>query len=106
MWQKRFSESIDILKTAIEKSPDLAEAHYNLGLSLASNNEPQAAMEAFSNTIRLKPGLPDSYIGLATMLAQANQKQEAIQTLEQARKISPNHPRILAMLDQLKTSSP
>lgn len=102
MWQKRFSESIVELEDAINRSPDLAEAHYNLGLSLASNNQLKAAAEAFSDAIRLKPSLPDSYIGLATMLVRTNQRNEAIQTLEKAMKVAPNHPRISAMLEQLK----
>ena len=102
MWQKRFSESIIQLKEAIAQSPDVAEAHYNLGLSLASNNELQAAANAFTDAIRLKPGLPDSYIGLATIFQRADQKQEALLTLEKALKIAPNHPRILAMIEQLQ----
>lgn len=102
MWQKRFDESIIRLKEAIDRSPDLAEAHYNLGLSLASNNDFKGAAQAFSDAIRLKPSLPDSYIGLATMLIRTNQRNEAEQILQKALKIAPKHPRVLAMLEQLK----
>jgi tetratricopeptide (TPR) repeat protein len=102
MWQKRFDESIIRLKEAIDRSPDLAEAHYNLGLSLASKNDFKGAAQAFSDAIRLKPSLPDSYIGLATMLIRTNQRNEAEQILQKALKIAPKHPRVLAMLEQLK----
>ena len=90
------------MNKAIEQSPNLPEAHYNLGLSLASNNNLQKAADAFSTAIKLKPALPDSYIGLATVFLRAGQQREAKATLEKALNIAPRHPRIISMLKQLQ----
>ena len=103
-WQQRFQESIAMLESALIHSPELAEAQYNLGLSLASIKKTPEAKTAFTKAIRSKPGLVDAYVGLATLFIQDQQIEEAYKTLLKAREVSPDHPRVISMLQQFQQS--
>jgi predicted O-linked N-acetylglucosamine transferase (SPINDLY family) len=52
------------LHRAIALQPDLAEAHYTLGLTLRAQGDGEAAL-AFESAVALKPTLLPAYVGLA-----------------------------------------
>lgn len=48
-------EAIAAYRKAIQLQPDFGLAHYNLGLALQHQNQHQAALECFQQTLRLEP---------------------------------------------------
>ena len=57
--KEQFGAALEKLDTAIKLRPDLAEAHYNLGLALGEKGQTAEAIESLREAIRLKPGQPD-----------------------------------------------
>ncbi|MHB9070257.1 MAG: tetratricopeptide repeat protein [Sedimentisphaerales bacterium] len=53
--QENWSAALTYFQEAIEKSPNCAEAYYNLGKAYAKLGRCEDAIEAFSHAIRIKP---------------------------------------------------
>ena len=79
-------------KTAAQIEPDFAEAHYNLGIVLAT--QPGRLPEAISElqtTVRIRPGNADAHYKLAEALVQTpGREAEAVAEFEAAMRIAPN----------------
>lgn len=76
----RTAEAIDHYQEALridpdtrEARPNLAEAHYDLGLKLLDQGKPAAAIEYFHTALEIMPDFPNAHYGMATaLLAQQN----------------------------------
>jgi Flp pilus assembly protein TadD len=77
------------IRRAIERDPDLAEAHTNLGILLARGGEFGKAEASFREAIRLEPASSDPRVNLANVLMPAGRVAEAEGELQAALRRKP-----------------
>jgi cytochrome c-type biogenesis protein CcmH/NrfG len=85
-------ESILTLRQALRLDPASAMGHYQLGVALQKEGQPQQAEAEWHAAVRLRPNLQQAWSALGTNAAQQTdwRSLEAIAT--QLRKISPASP--------------
>jgi tetratricopeptide (TPR) repeat protein len=77
----RLDESEALFKQVLEKAPDLAVAHYNLGYVYTKKKEWPAAEAEFKKAIELQPDRSDSYAALSALYEATGRSAEAVQLL-------------------------
>jgi Tfp pilus assembly protein PilF len=75
----------------IERRPDLALAHSNLGLAIASLRDDERALDHFRRAIELEPAVPDARYNLASTLAKLGRADEAVEQYREAIRLRPNY---------------
>jgi tetratricopeptide (TPR) repeat protein len=88
-------------RAAIKAKPNIAEAWFNLGLSLGNENHADS-VAAFHEAIRLKPNFAQAYLGLAVVLRADGQKEKAAAELRHALSLNPDPALRQKLLEQLK----
>src|SRR5262249_14450271 len=63
----RLDESVAAFRKAISLRPDLAMAHYNLGLTLKDKGDHDEAIVAFQEVLRIQPDHPGAHPILAEL---------------------------------------
>lgn len=77
-------EAEPLYHVVLNRDPDYAEAHHNLGLILMNRGHHGAAVPYFRHAIRLQPKLIESYLSLAHALTKAGLAEDAETVLRQA----------------------
>jgi hypothetical protein len=80
-----------VMRHRIEKNPNDATAHMNLGAILLSRLDPQAAVTELRAAARLEPNRPEVHNMLGLGLATLNRNAEAIPQFELALRARPNY---------------
>ena len=80
-----------LIRHQLEKNPEDATAHMNLGAILLSRLNPQAAVDELSEAARLEPGRPEVHNMLGLGLATLNRNAEAIAQFELALRLRPDY---------------
>lgn len=78
-----------LLRSAISLDPSLAEAHFELGVVLASQNQPQPAASEFERAVTIDPQWAEAHYRLGQVYRQAgdiNKAQSELQESERLRK--------------------
>jgi Flp pilus assembly protein TadD len=81
---------------ALERQPDLWEAHFGLGIVARQRGEAAAAQSAFRRVLELWPDQPDALHELGVALLMANDFTEALQTLDHAAALRPDEAAYIA----------
>ncbi|MBO0910568.1 MAG: tetratricopeptide repeat protein [Acidobacteria bacterium] len=63
----KVGEAIRTLQSVVAKNPDLAPAHYQLGLALSQQGELGQAVSEWQQAIRIQPAMTDAYRALAAV---------------------------------------
>ena len=84
MQNNRIPEAIQTLRTALERDPDDAMAHYNLGTLLSGNNQEREALEEYRKASELSPEYTLFLERLAVSLILNGHQEEAIEKLQRA----------------------
>jgi tetratricopeptide (TPR) repeat protein len=118
---QRLDEGVDILREAVERYPDSAMAHYNLGVAIFMKlREDLAHLElwenladdeefaeechwAFQAAIERDRGLVPAYKNLGTLLALRGRVRKAIEVWEQALALDPDQPDLAADLEMYRS---
>jgi tetratricopeptide (TPR) repeat protein len=74
---KQHGRAVEAWRGVLQLSPNLTEAHVNLGFALLGQQQPVPARQSFERAIDLRPGQANAYYGLAL-------SHEALQDLELA----------------------
>jgi len=82
--QGKVAEAIVQFSEAVRLDPELAEAHSNLGTSLARQGRDDDAIREFLEAVRLKPAQPDFHYNVAIMFGRKDNAAEALQHFEEA----------------------
>ncbi len=77
-------EAEKLYKEILEKLPNLAEIHYNLGRVYVAKKDLDSAEASFRKMVELQPEKPDGFIALAALLGANGKTQEAAVLLIQA----------------------
>ena len=80
-----------VMRHRIEKNPNDATAHMNLGALLLSRLDPQAAVAELHTAARLAPKRPEVHNMLGLGLATLNRNSEAIPQFELALRLRPDY---------------
>lgn len=99
--QARAREAQQSFRAAIQAKPNLAEAWFNLGLSLGNDNRAES-IAAFREALRLKPNFFEAYLALAVVLRADGQANAAMVELERALSLQPDEAVRAKLLNQLK----
>jgi tetratricopeptide (TPR) repeat protein len=77
LWQAGdTTAALDELEAALRLQPDLAEAHYRIGLVLSARKQPAAATTHLRRALELKPDWPEALAALGFTLATAPGEQD------------------------------
>ena len=74
----------ELLAELVKDTPQVAEAHFMLGVIAAGRGEHKGALAAFRNTLKLKPGFVQAVAQSARSLDALGRREEALKAAEQA----------------------
>ncbi len=81
----------DLIAQAVQRRPDYAEAHNNLGSSLLGQDKLAEAEASYRRAIALKPGLAEAHYNLGNALKKQDKIKDAIGCYRQAIAIDANY---------------
>ena len=84
------SEAVDANQTAVALSPQDAEAHYNLGITLLHLRRLDKAVASFRQTIALQPESAEAHINLGITLQELGRLEQAAASYKTAIALKPN----------------
>jgi tetratricopeptide (TPR) repeat protein len=89
--QRRFQEAINHFRLALERDPNLGEAHNGWAGTLLNMGLPIEAAVHYTKAVAIKPD-PSWYNNLGQVLEKLGRTQEALHAYEQAEACSNGHP--------------
>jgi len=89
--QKKFSEAIVELKTALSLRPEDVEASYYLGVALSKTGKDKEAEELLKKVVALDPKFEKVHFDLGVVKYNLGKYPEALQQLDLAEKAEPNN---------------
>jgi tetratricopeptide (TPR) repeat protein len=95
------SEALAYLRQAVVVQPDSWEAHYYLGVELASREVLEEARVHFAEVVRLRPEYPLGHFNLAIALAKSGQTRAAAGQLEETLRLDPQNAKAAQYLKAL-----
>lgn len=87
----RFGETESCYRAALTIVPADPAVTHNLGVAIAAQGRPQAAIECFNQALRADPGFVAAHYNLGVAWAQLGQTQEAINAFGRAATLEPQH---------------
>ena len=88
--KNRMNDSLDLNRRVIELSPNDAEGHYNLGVSLKKLNQFEKAELSYKKAILLNPNFAEAYNNLGNVLKELNKLEKAKVSYKKAILLNPN----------------
>jgi tetratricopeptide (TPR) repeat protein len=88
--KNRINDSLDLNRRVIELSPNDAEAHYNLGVSLKKLNQFEKAELSYKKAILLNPNFAEAHNNLGNVLKELNKLEKAKVSYKKAILLNPN----------------
>jgi tetratricopeptide (TPR) repeat protein len=85
-----------LLEPLAAAQPKSAAVHYELGLALMDNEQPQAALTALRRAVALKPDMPDAWRAVGDLLILSGDGEGADAAYAKHIKASTQDPRLLA----------
>jgi tetratricopeptide (TPR) repeat protein len=73
----------------LQKNPDCWMAHYNLGIVLSEQGEPDQAIDHYGQAVALRPDYAEAHYNLGRLLVEHGQLADAIAHYERAAAINP-----------------
>ena len=96
------AQGVEYLRTSLRSRPDYFDAHYNLGVALAQQNDYDGAAREFQQALQLQPQDANAEANLGAVLAQMGRFSDAKAHFEHALQIDPSQPIAKENLDALK----
>ena len=88
----RTTRTIPLLRQMVELVPEMAEAHYLLGLSMWDQDRLNPAIEALTRAVTLSPGFTTAREALSGVFAAAGRLEEQVQQLEALAALETDRP--------------
>lgn len=88
-----FDSIIEPYKQAIRIKPDLAEAHYNLGILYGQLGDWRKAIESYKQAICIKPDFAVAHYGLGASYYKLGDYKKAIESFKEAIRLNPDFAR-------------
>lgn len=100
--QNRNGEAVTYFQQALQKSPQSAEFHFNLGVCWFRLNKLPQALQELNSAVRLNPDVMRFRAGLAEALARSGKREAAIKEFQAALRLEPNNAQLKQNLQQLQ----
>jgi DNA-binding SARP family transcriptional activator/TolB-like protein len=81
-----------LLKAVLEREPNLATAHYNLGLLQKHRRQYEASMQSFQRALELNPSFLASHAQIGNLLTRLGHVREGLERIEYALRLGPKEP--------------
>jgi len=88
---KRYQEALTLYEKSLEKNPNNAEAHNNMGIILSILGAHEAAIQHFNEAKNINPELPQVYNNLGNAHEGLGQLHDAIKDYEMAISVQTNY---------------
>ena len=82
--------AVDLITQALAIKPDLAEAHYNLGLALQNLGKLDEAAASYHKALAIKPDYAEAHCNLYALLLNPGDMTPSIKCMERAVEINPD----------------
>lgn len=89
--QKRYDEAMSVFMRALEKNPNDAIVHFDIGFLFGQQGKDAQAVGAYMKAAQLKPDFLPAYFNLGVALKKLNDPRGALTAFRQAVKVNPNH---------------
>jgi tetratricopeptide (TPR) repeat protein len=89
----------------IQRVPDDAAAHHNLGTVYVRVAHFRAAADSFRNSIRLRPESANTWLQLAHVHRKLCDHTAALEAAQQALRFAPNEPKVRRMMEELELAA-
>ncbi len=99
----QFDGAIDAAQRAVAIAPDLAEAHFQLGLALARRERWQNAAEQFDAAASLNPSNAYAHYYSGLMWSRANRPDRMAAEFDQFLRLAPNAPERPEVMQIMRT---
>jgi tetratricopeptide (TPR) repeat protein len=80
---------VALYTATLQKNPDCWMAHYNLGIVLSEQGEPDKAIEHYRQAVALRPDYAEAHYNLGRLLVNLGQVNDAVAHYERAVAINP-----------------
>lgn len=90
MENRNYTKAIGLFKSVLELSPDMMEAHFNLGVCYGVKGNKKSQIHHFEEAIRLKPDMTDAHYNLGIAYSDARMYPQAIAELKRAIELKPS----------------
>jgi tetratricopeptide (TPR) repeat protein len=87
----RPADAVRHFRAALDRSPGLAAAHFNLGTALTIAGDLAAATTEYGRALELRPDYPQAHNNLGSILLQQGQPEAALSHLQQALAADPSN---------------
>ena len=87
----QMAESVRCLRKCIALKPDLADAHYDLGLACRRLGRDAEAVESYGKALELEPGYPGAHNDLGNILQDEGRFDEAVEHYRAAIRAAPGY---------------
>jgi tetratricopeptide (TPR) repeat protein len=88
----KLDEARAVFEALLEDRPELVDVHYNLGLVLLRQEEPEQAIAAFQKALELRPDHGPAAVALAGVYEETGRSDEAIALVEKTAAAHPDDP--------------
>jgi tetratricopeptide (TPR) repeat protein len=88
----KWEEARRAFERAVAWNPDLAAAHFNLGVALGVLGRRDDALAAYRRALRLAPAMSEALVNIGVELFKSERWTEALASLERAVAIAPSNP--------------
>ena len=102
--EKEPVRAVNLLRGAIEKTPDNARYHFLLGAALVQLNRRDEAIRAYEKVVSLSPDWLDGYIRLGALLESKGRDKDAIALYEKAGQLDLNDTEMKIRIAKLHRS--
>jgi tetratricopeptide (TPR) repeat protein len=93
-----YSQSIETMKTALERGPNQPRYHYQLGVIYRDAKRGLDAIQSWKRAVELDPSLADASEALGQAYLDRGEYESAMASFEQALKTDPRRTRILGLI--------
>jgi len=98
----RTEEVVELLKAAVERGPQFASTHLNLGIKQQQYGQTSEALESFRRACDLDERLTDAFYRRAAVAAELGHFDEAIEALERVVWLDPDYEKAQEHLENLR----
>jgi TolB-like protein len=81
-----------LLKAVLEREPNLAAAHYNLGLLQKYRRQYEASMQSFQRALELNPSFIAAHAQIGVLLTRLGRVREGFERIQYALRVGPKEP--------------
>jgi tetratricopeptide (TPR) repeat protein len=89
--RRQFADAEASFRTALNKKPDFALAHFNLAHAREQQDDASGAVESLEAAVRFRPGYAPAHAHLGRLLLQRGERDAALEHVRRALRLDPEN---------------